>query len=204
MTEFMKGAARAGLAALAAMALTLPGMASAQFQSPTSQFLKAVREADGSKATELLNEPGTTIIDARDLASGQGALHIVVARRDMSWLGFLLARKPRIDTKDKQGTTPLLLATQLGFSEGAALLIQAGARVDESNNQGETPLIRAAQLRDIRLVRLLLDAGANADRADTLAGMSARDYAKRDARGAAVLKAIEDAKKPKAAAIGPK
>jgi ankyrin repeat protein len=205
MTEFMKGAARAGFAALAAAALTLPGVAPAQFQSPTSQFLKAVRDADGAKATELLNEPGSTIIDARDLASGQGALHIVVARRDLSWLGFLLARKPRVDAKDKQGTTPLLVAAQLGFAEGAAALIQARARVDEPNNQGETPLIRAVQLRDIRMVRMLLDAGANADRADTLAGMSAREYAKRDARGAAVLKAIDDAaKKAKPAAIGPK
>jgi len=67
-----------------------------------------------------------------------------------------------------------------------------------------SPLIRAVQLRDIRMVRLLLDAGANADKADTLAGMSARDYAKRDARGSAVLRAIEDAKKPKAATVGPK
>lgn len=200
----MKGAVRTGLAMLAAAALLLPGMAAAQFQSPTYQFLKAVRDADGAKATELLNEPGTTIIDSRDMSTGQAALHIVVARRDLSWLGFLLARNPRVDVKDKQGTTPLLLAAQLGFAEGAALLIQRRARVDEANNSGETPLIRAVQLRDIRMVRMLLDAGANADRADTLAGMSARDYAKRDARGSAVLRAIEDAKKPKAATVGPK
>jgi len=204
MSDFIKRTAHAGLAAMAAAAMLLPGVATAQFQSPAYQFLKAVRDADGAKATEMLNEPGNTVIDSRDLSTGQAALHIVVARRDLSWLGFMLARNPRVDVKDKQGNTPLMIAAQLSFAEGAAALIQRRARVDEANNQGETPLIRAVQLRDIRMVRLLLDAGANADKADTLAGMSARDYAKRDARGSAVLRAIEDAKKPKAATVGPK
>lgn len=203
MSDFIKRAMRTGLAALAAATMLLPGVAAAQFQSPAYQFLKAVRDADGTKATELLNEPGNTVLDSRDLSTGQTALHIVVARRDLSWLGFLLARGPRVDAEDKQGNTPLMIAAQLGFAEGAAALIQRRARVDQANNSGETPLIRAVQLRDIRMVRLLLDAGANADKADTLAGMSARDYAKRDARGSAVLRAIEEAKKPKAAAIGP-
>lgn len=204
MSEFIKRATHAGLAVLAAAAMLMPGPAAAQFQSPAYQFLKAVRDTDGAKATELLNEPGNTVIDSRDQSTGQTALHIVVARRDLSWLGFLLARSPRVDAEDKQGNTPLMVAAQLGFAEGAAALIQRRARVDEANNSGETPLIRAVQLRDIRMVRLLLDAGANADKADTLAGMSARDYATRDARGSAVLRAIEDAKKPKAAAVGPK
>ena len=58
-------------------------------------------------------------------------------------------------------------------------------------------MIRSVQLRDTELTRLLLEKGANPDRTDTLAGLSARDYAGRDRRAAAVLAEIEkaDAKK---------
>jgi ankyrin repeat protein len=204
MAGLVKRGMRGGLAMLGAAALIMPGIAAAQFQSPTSVFLKAVRESDGAKVQEVLSAPGTTILDSRDSGTGQAALHIVVARRDLTWLSFLLGKGARPDIKDKDGTTPLMIAAQLGFTEGADMLMRSRARVDEPNNQGETPLIRAVQHRDLRMIKLLLEAGANPDRADTLAGLSARDYAKRDSRNGAVLRAIEDtAKKPKPSAIGP-
>lgn len=179
-----------------AAALMLPGIAHAQF-SDSYNFLKAVRDANGAKATELLNEPGTTIVDTKDRTTGETALHIVTQRRDLGWMGFLIGKGAKLDVTDKNGSTPLMIAAQLGFTEGAQLLVNRKARVDAPNSQGETPLIRAVQNRDIRMVRLLLSAGANPDRTDRLAGMSARDYAKRDARNAPVLKLIEDQAKAK-------
>ena len=60
-------------------------------------------------------------------------------------------------------------------------------------------------MRDPNVVRVLLLAGANPDKRDTLAGLSARDYAKRDTRGAAILKLIEETKAKAAAPVaGPK
>jgi hypothetical protein len=50
---------------------------------------------------------------------------------------------------------------------------------------------------------LLLAGGANAKIADHIAGMSARDYAERDARAAAILKLIDDAAKAKPAGNAP-
>lgn len=166
----------------------------AQF-SDSYNFLKAVRDADGAKATEFINTPGSSIIDTRDRTTGQTALHIVIARRDASWTNFLLGKGAKPDIRDSEGNTPLMLAAQLGFAEGAQALITRKAQVNLANARGETPLIRAVQNRDLRMVRLLLTAGADANRADTLAGLSAYDYAKRDPRNVAVLREIEDSQK---------
>ena len=177
------------IAAIAAIALLIPVAASAQF-SDSYNFLKAVRERDGDKATQLLNEPGSTIVNTKDITSGESALHIVTQRRDLTWLGFLLQRGANPDARDKNGLTPLMLATTLRFADGAEALLARKAKVDEANNSGETALIRAVQQRDLAMVRLLLKAGANPDKQDTIAGQSARDYAKGDFRNPQILDAI--------------
>ena len=181
-----------------ACAVLMPGTANAQF-SESYNFLKAVRERDGAKATEIVSKPGSVIINTRDDKNGESALHIVTKGRDLGWLNFLLSRSAKPDQRDNQGNTPLMAATQLGFIEGAQLLIKNKASVDLANASGETPLIRAVQLRNGPMVQLLINAGANPAKADTIAGLSARDYAARDQRGAAILKIITDAKTAKPA-----
>jgi hypothetical protein len=179
----------AGLAA----AVLIPASAYAQF-SDSYNFLKAVRDRDGAKATEFVDQPGTTVINTRDRETGETALHIVISRRDSVWLNFLLAKGAKPDLADNRGTTPLMLAAELRFLDGARLLLATGAQVDKANDKGETPLIRAVQLRDLPMVRLLIAGGANPEKADTLAGMSARDYAKRDSRSSSLLTALDTAK----------
>ncbi|MBB4641044.1 ankyrin repeat domain-containing protein [Rhizorhapis suberifaciens] len=173
-----------------ALAFLAPTLAHAQF-SDSFNFLKAVRDRDGAKVTEFVDQPGTTVINTRDGKSGETALHIVVARRDAIWVNFLLAKGAKPNFADNSGTTPLMLAAQLRFLDGARLLLANGAQVDKANDRGETPLIRAVQLRDLALVRLLIANGANPDKSDSLAGMSARDYAKRDNRTPAIVAALE-------------
>lgn len=184
---------RAAGAALAALALVVPSVASAQF-SDSYNFLKAVKDRNGDKATELVGKPGSTIVNTRDAASGETALHIVVARRDVTWLGFLLAKGANPNVTDNKGDTPLMAAVQLRFTDGATYLISNGASIDKANDNGETPLIRAVQLRDVGLVRLLVTQGANPDKRDNIAGMSARDYATRDSRTPGLVQALNDAK----------
>lgn len=182
------------LLAPALFALLLwPALAHAQF-SDSYNFLKAVRDRDGAKVMEIIGKPGSTIVNTRDRSTGQSALHIVVERRDTAWMDFLTSRGANIDAADDNGTTPLMLATRLRFVEGAQLLLDKGAQVDKRNSSGETPLIRAVQLRDMPLIRLLVSKGANPDIADTLAGMSARDYAVRDGRSQAIIDVLDSAK----------
>lgn len=192
------GAARA---AALALALLSPVAAQAQF-SDSYNFLKAVKDADGQKVTDLIQKPGSTVINSRDVTSGETALHLVIARRDNTWLSFLLAKGANPNLADNRGNTPLMNAVQARFEDGVRTLLAGGAQIDKTNGSGETPLIRAVQLRDIGLVRLLVAQGANADKRDTIAGMSARDYAERDARTSGIVEVLA-ASKPKAAPSGP-
>ena len=185
-----------------ALAFLVPTAASAQF-SDGFNFLKAVRDRDGTKATEILSKPGNVLIDTRD-NNGEAGLHIVVRGRDLIWLNFLLGKGARPDIQDKSGNTPLMIAAETRFPEAALALLQRRAQVDRANGSGETPLIRAVQLRDLAMVRLLILAGANSNKTDTIAGMSALDYAKRDTRAVAVLKLLEAPRAKPAAVAGPK
>ena len=184
-------------------ALMLPSAASAQF-SDSYNFLKSIRERDGVKANEIMSKPGSVLIDTRDASTGETGLHIVVRGRDLTWVNFLLGKGARADIRDKSGNTPLMLAADLRFPEAALALLRYKAQVDLANSSGETPLIRAVQLRDPAMVRLLLMAGANPDKTDSIAGMSARDYAKRDNRGVAILKLLEAPRAKPAAVAGPR
>lgn len=186
------------MAMLLATATAVP--AHAQF-SDSYKFLEAVRKKEGDKVTEALNEPGTQIVNTKDYTTGQTGLHIVVARRDLVWVQFLIAKGANVNARDNRGVTPLVLACEMGFLEGVDELIKSGARVDEANNTGETPLISAVHRKDLALVRMLIKAGASPDRPDN-SGRSARDYAALD-KGSPVLGELEKASK-EAKATGPK
>lgn len=163
----------------------------AQF-SDSYNFLKAVRERKGEEAEKFLSEPGTVIVNTRDSTSGETALHIVITRRDSTWLGYLLQKGANPNLADKKGTTPLMLATQLNYVEGIDWLVKKKVQVDQTNRSGETALILAVQLRNAEAVRALLKAGANPDKKDSRAGYSARDYAKQDGRATAIVSIIEN------------
>ncbi|WP_420606672.1 ankyrin repeat domain-containing protein [Novosphingopyxis sp.] len=173
--------------------LPAPGdVASAQQSvSPGYTFLKAVEDRDGDKVTTALQVPGTNIVNARRADDGRTAMHLVVERRDSQWIKFLLANHADPNIGDRNGDTPLMLATQLGYLDGMDTLLTYGGKVDETNRAGETPLIRAVQLRDPETVRLLLKYGADPDIADHVSGRSARDYARQDGRAREILNLLE-------------
>ncbi len=161
------------LAPIFVVALGVP--AAAQFQSEGYKFLEAVKEREGDDATDMLNRPGSTIVNTRDITSGDTGLHIVIARSDVLWARFLMQRGADPNIRNKKGITPLQLATSMGFTEGVEALIKGGASVNVSDQTGETPLIAAVHSRNVGLVRLLLDKGADPDHYDN-SGRSARDY----------------------------
>ena len=182
----------------AAVGVVAPA-AYAQF-SDSYNFLKAVKDRKGEEAEKFLSEPGSVIINTRDGSTGETALHIVIQRRDSTWLGYLLQKGANPNLADKKGATPLMLATQLGYVDGIDWLVRKKAVVDQTNRAGETALILAVQLRNPEAVRALLKAGANPDKTDSRAGYSARDYAKQDGRASAIAAIIESNGKADAAA----
>lgn len=160
---------------LSALALALAAPVAAQFQSEGYQFLEAVKDRDGDKATDMLNKPGTQVVNSRDLTSGDTGLHLTVQRRDLTWTRFLLQRGADPNIRNRKGLAPIQLATTLGFVEGVEALIKNGADVNVSDQTGETPLIAAVHQRNPELVRVLLEKGADPDHNDN-SGRSARQY----------------------------
>ena len=153
-----------------------PSAAVAQGFSKAYKFLEAIRNQDGAAVQDALADPGTTLVNTHDVSTGETALLIVTKRRDLGWMGFLIAHGADTNGHDNRGQTALTLAASLGFVEGVQLLLDHGASPDEANDTGETPLIAAVHRRDLPLIRALIVGGANLDRADS-SGRSARDYA---------------------------
>lgn len=180
---------------LAAVSLFAAVPAQAQF-SVGYKFLEAVKKKDGAEVEQLLGQPGTTLVNTRDATTGETALHVVTARRDTTWMSYLLAKGANVNARDNRGVTPLVVASNLGFEEGVALLVDNKARVDEPTATGETPLIMAVHRRAIGMMRILLKAGADPDRADN-SGRSARDYALLDGKGSQLVSEIEAGAKSK-------
>lgn len=182
--------------AVAAAALMMSsGVAQAQQQSESYKFLQAVRDSKGDDVLKMLNQPGSRIINTRDIGTREGALHIVVKRGDATYLRFLLQQQADPNLRDGDGNTPLALAVNGGQAALVDILITAKANVNLGNSRGETPLILAVQRRDVGLARTLLAAGADPDQPDLLAGMSARDYAHDDKRSSIMAKLIDETPK---------
>lgn len=166
----------AAVVGLAAVSLVMAAPAEAQFYSDGYKFLQAVEKQDQSSVEQLLSK-NSTLINTRDRTDLHTALHIAVRARAYRWLSYLLGKGADPNLADKQGVTPLMLASQMGLTDAVVALAQSGARVDVANDAGETPLISAVHNRNLMMIRLLLAAGANPDRADN-SGRTARDYAK--------------------------
>ena len=176
----------------AALAASIAVPVAAQGYSEGFTFLKAVRERDGNTAERILSNPSSTAINYRDAGTGESALHILVRGRDSSWLRYMLGRGARPDTGDREGNTALIVAAQLGWLEGAEILLDRRASPNLGNSRGETPLIFAVQRRDMPMVRLLLRNRADPNLTDHVAGNSAIDYARQDNRATAILRLLEN------------
>jgi ankyrin repeat protein len=161
--------------------------------SPSFEFIKAVESRNGPKALELIRTNPGGILNGRD-GAGNTALIIAIARGDSEWTGMLLNKGADANLPGRGGDTPLIVAARTGFTDAASWLLEEGAKVDATNRMGETALIVAVQARALPVVRILLAAGANPDKADSAAGLSARDYAMRDARAKQILQTIETRK----------
>ncbi|EIZ80923.1 ankyrin [Novosphingobium sp. Rr 2-17] len=182
-------ALRKAILPILALGLTVSGPAHADF-SDGYKFLDAVKKKDGEKVEKALDGGSSQIINTKDNSTGETALQIVTARRDTTWLGYLIAKGAKLDVADDRGRTALEIAVNLGWREGAELLLNQGASPDPVNNAGETPLIFAVHRKDTTLIKMLLQSGANPDRADN-SGRSARDYASIEGGGPSLVSVID-------------
>jgi ankyrin repeat protein len=103
-------------------------------------------------------------------------LHIAAARADKEVVELLIKKGAQVDTRTKDGTTPLFNAAVGGCKGNAEVLLANGADVNAKNNRNETPLHVAVMefsiasfstMQDrIELVKLLIDRGADVNARD--------------------------------------
>jgi ankyrin repeat protein len=189
-----------------ASAVTMTAPVAAQQQSQGYKFLEALEKEDGQTVTDMLDTPGSTIVNAKQVTTGKAGLHLLVPHSGSLFFQYLLQKGADPNIRDDKGNTPMTLATMAGREDLVRLLLTYKANPNLGNSAGQTPLILAVSNRDVALTRLLLSEGADPDQTDNLAGMSARDYAKRDARNPALAQLLANTPKVarRAAVAGPK
>ena len=74
-----------------------------------------------------------------------------------------LAKGAFIDTRDRLGNTPLILAADGGYQEIVRLLLSRGAAVNAMNIYGYTPLLSAVTNFNRHIASILVKAGADPD-----------------------------------------
>ena len=115
---------------------------------------------------ELLLEKGKANIEEID-ADGNTALILAASEGDgstvaghPSTVALLLSKGARVDTRAKDGFTPLLAAAQFGHTEVCKLLLKMGkANVKETTPDGFTALLTAALGGHTEVCKLLLETG---------------------------------------------
>ncbi|CCX10138.1 Similar to Ankyrin repeat domain-containing protein 50; acc. no. Q9ULJ7 [Pyronema omphalodes CBS 100304] len=103
-------------------------------------------------------------VDCRD-CDGLTALFHAARKGHLKTVELLLERGAEVDSKDKNGRTPLSFAAKAyGSFETVKLLLERGAEVDSKNKNGRTPLSFAAnEYGSLETVQLLLERGAEID-----------------------------------------
>ena len=83
---------------------------------------------------------------------------------DASAVSKLVSEDLNIDQVDKNGCTPLFVASQEGKAECVKLLLASGAAVDQADREGRTPLFIASFNGKAECVKLLLASNAAFDK----------------------------------------
>ena len=80
----------------------------------------------------------------------------------------LLAEGDTVNQTNRDGSTPLILASEFGCTQTVSVLCAAGAAVDQANLGGDTPLILACEEGHTQTASVLVAAGAAVDKADNI------------------------------------
>lgn len=83
------------------------------------------------------------------------------ARGDAAQVTVLLSSGANVEARDRDGRTPLLLATHGNHVEVARLLIAAGADVNAKDSMSDTPFLYAGAEGRNEILKMTLQAGAD-------------------------------------------
>ncbi len=104
-------------------------------------------------------------------------LFAAVESRKIKAAALLISKGAKVDFQNREGVTPLSVASFNGYREAVELLLASGAKLDLVESRwGWTPLMRAARNGHAEVVKLLLSHGASKTTKDR-DGKTAYDHA---------------------------
>lgn len=124
------------------------------------KFFDRVRKGDIA-TINLFLDAGMNPNSKEDDKNMLTALHIAVGNGNIAAIKILLSRGADINSKAREGSTPLLLAITDDNAKIAKILIENGADVNLAMDQGMTPLIAAVMTGHVDIVKILLNKGVN-------------------------------------------
>ncbi len=142
--------------------LVAMGVSTAPNQLGENAFAFAGRGRGGRLSAELLNYLKSLGLNpATPFANGETLVHTVArSGADADILKFLEENKLNLSQKDKQGTTPLMLAASRGKTDFVAYWLDKN-EVNAVSSEGQTALSNAVAFNSPEVVQLLLDKGAD-------------------------------------------
>src|SRR6266699_1926761 len=130
------------------------------------------------------------------LGAGRSDVADAVMKGDTAALRTLLAQRadvnsPQVDVANREGITPLAMASLYGNAPMIEKLLKAGADAKQRGRNGETMVMLAARNGNPEAIRVLLAAGADVNAKENLRGTTALMWAVEQKHSAAV-KALLD------------
>ncbi|HYD18561.1 MAG TPA: ankyrin repeat domain-containing protein [Patescibacteria group bacterium] len=131
------------------------------FISTKKTFFKAASSGDMKELRYCLESLGYDINSKN--GDGNTVTHLAAAAGQLEILQYLIARKPDLAARNKDGSAPLLSALTENKSKAALLLIAASADVNDHNDAYAYPIHWAAHHGDLDVVAALAEKGADLD-----------------------------------------
>ncbi|KPJ92670.1 MAG: hypothetical protein AMJ55_09460 [Gammaproteobacteria bacterium SG8_15] len=133
-------------------------------------------------------------LDPNAMAGDKSPLNYAIEKQRRSIIRTLVKNGADVNRKrNSDGSTPLIIAAQMGDYQLVNTLINAGASIEEYDQEKRTALIVAAKENNKNIVKKLLSVGANVNAIDE-SGLNALKHAE-DLGHREVVKAIQDYKK---------
>ena len=154
------------------------GLGAGRYSLQTDEF--AGFAAGRIENIEMDDRPETVIDITLNIAAGtelvgdlviantfEGAIANAVLQDDIKEAMALISRGENVNYREKDGTTPIAVAVEVGNLEMVQLLLDAGAKINARNSLKQTPLMYMDEDATPELINLLLRYGAKVNRIST-------------------------------------
>lgn len=91
----------------------------------------------------------------------KGNIFTAIRSIDYTSINVLLSDGTNVDTVDRAGNTPLIVAAGIGNPRIVDIILSHKPNINKQNKQGVTPLILAAQTGQLHIVKKLVARGAD-------------------------------------------